>query len=321
MGFTSATSIANLTRRRALSGVKYSKAFLKLEHEAQVRYERENLEEQQQFTTALEIGDASTEYQEPLRKKRRPSDTQFRRSPLPDSDISPNDDANLDDGQNEFIVLDSDESQSFREKNSIHTSPSRGEAFTYSSLPSSYAEAFHNAKFSLEHLFPGEIALALVPEDPKQFFDAILEHVQILKAQIIQAREDLSSKETHMSQLRTEMKAMLEQLDRARKYAVRKSAEQEARTSALEENVRKLTLESQEKDRSMHTLLDRHQTDTAKINTLRMLVTQKDSDLKSVESSTRRIWEVVKERNERIGHLERQIRELKDDSNPLENNT
>ena len=171
----------------------------------------------------------------------------------------------------------------------VPETPSNNEIATQASIPHpAQQDMLREARLSLEYLFPGEIALGLIPEDPKPLFDVMIERLQRLKTDCLFAEDRLSTTQTQESNLRTQFNAVLEQLNRTRKYseklrekntAERAQVEKaEARIPLMEISTREanekaeaLRKESQEKDRSMKKLqnaLESYRTEATKLESL-----------------------------------------------------
>ena len=186
----------------------------------------------------------------------------------------------------------------------LDQTPSQHEATTQTTLPSAYVETFRAARLDLEYLFPGEIALGLIPEDPKPMLDTMLDRMRILKAQTLLAEDTASTTKQQESNLRKQFNAVLEQLDRARNYAdglsmqsssekVRADASQ-ARAQACESDVqtatsRLIALERScdEKDRSITKLQDALDSYRVEVGKLEMLITRMEDEHKVAMSNLR----------------------------------
>ena len=237
-----------------------------------------------------------------------------------------------------------------RELDQTQEAPSQREATTQTSLPSAYVETFRAARLDLEYLFPGEIALGLIPEDPKPMLDIMLDRIRILKAQTLLAEDTVSTTKQQESNLRKQFNAVLEQLDRARNYAdglskqssnekARADASQ-ARAQACESDVqaatsRLIALERScdEKDRSITKLQDALDSYRVEVGKLEMLITRMEDEHKVAMSNLRaemdeavadlechvvaettgrrEAEQEVEEKNERIKELKVQEHELK----------
>ena len=237
-----------------------------------------------------------------------------------------------------------------RELAQTQEAPSQNEATTQTTLPTAHAEIFRTARLDLEYLFPGEIALGLIPEDPKPMLDIMLDRIRILKAQTLLAEDTASTTKQQESNLRKQFNAVLEQLDRARNYAdglstqssnekARADASQ-ARAQACESDVqaatsRLIALEKvcDEKDRSITKLQEALESYRVEVGKLEMLITRMEdehnvamSNLRAemdeavadlechvvAETTGRREAEQeIEEKNERIKELKVQEHELK----------
>ena len=237
-----------------------------------------------------------------------------------------------------------------RELDQTQEAPSQHEATTQTSLPSAHIETFRAARLDLEYLFPGEIALGLIPEDPKPMLDIVLDRMRILKAQTLLAEDTASTTKQQESNLRKQFNAVLEQLDRARNYAaglsVQSSNEKaradasQARAQACESDVQAATsrlvaLERScdEKDRSITKLQDALDSYRVEVGKLEMLITRMEDEHKVAMSNLRtemdeavadlechvvaettgrrEAEQEVEEKNERIKELKVQEHELK----------
>ena len=202
----------------------------------------------------------------------------------------------VDDTAEDFVETDSGANGVLRDQASIADPPQYSEASTQASVQHPRdAEILRSARLSLEYLFPGEIALGLVPKDPKPLLDIMLERMQLLRTRTLIAEDSLSTTQTQESNLRTQFNAVLGQLDRARKYAEKVGAKHnnektraevaETKVEALEASakdastrVQILEKSTDEKDRSIQKLqeaLDSYRTEVGK---LELLITHMDSD-------------------------------------------
>ena len=237
-----------------------------------------------------------------------------------------------------------------RELDHTREAPSLIEATTQTSLPHGHAETFRTARLDLEYLFPGEIALGLIPEDPKPMLDIMLNRLRILKAQTLLAEDTASTTKQQEVNLRKQFNAVLEQLDRARSYAdglsmqssnekARADASQ-ARAQACESDVQAATsrlvaLEKvcDEKDRSITRLQDALDSYRVEVGKLEMLITRMEDEHKVAMSALRaemdeavadlechvvaettgrrEAEQEIEEKNERIKQLKVQEHELK----------
>ncbi|KAL2040286.1 hypothetical protein N7G274_007189 [Stereocaulon virgatum] len=206
----------------------------------------------------------------------------------------------VDEGSDGVLLApDSDSNGVLRDVELVQASSSVKEAATQASVPSPHVETFRAARLCLEHLFPGEIALGLVPEDPKPLFDIIFQRMETLKAQSLMAGNALARTQIQEMNLRNQFNAVLEQLERARKYAegtsTRTSNEKaradsnQARVQALETSVQAATTKVSEleknvdeKDRSISKLQDALGTYREEVGKLEVLITQMEADHNTV---------------------------------------
>ena len=182
-----------------------------------------------------------------------------------------------------------------RDISPIQSSTSVQEAATQAVLPPAHAETFRAARLSLEYLFPGEIAIGLVPEDPKPLLDVMLERLNSLKAQTLISQDVARTTRIQESNLRAQFNAVLGQLDRARNYAEEVSARRnnektvtettQARVQLLETDlqstssrVTELEKEASDKDRSIQKLQSALKTYRVEVGKLEELVTSIERD-------------------------------------------
>jgi DNA repair exonuclease SbcCD ATPase subunit len=257
----------------------------------------------------------------------------------------------VDEGSDGVLLApDSDSNGALRDVELIQASSSVKEAATQASLPDAHAETFRAARLRLEYLFPGEIALGLVPENPKPLFDIMFQRMETLKAQTLVAGDALARTQTQETNLRNQFNAVLEQLERARKYAegtsTRTSNEKaradsnQARVQALEMSVQAATTKVSEleknideKDRSISKLQDALGTYRVEVGKLEVLITQMEADhntaMSNLQAETdeavadlechvaaetvgrREAEQEVEEQKERIKQLKVQEQELK----------
>ena len=237
-----------------------------------------------------------------------------------------------------------------RELDQAQENQSQNEATTQTTLPFAHVETFRAARLDLEYLFPGEIALGLIPEDPMPMLDIMLDRIRILKAQTLLAEDTASTTKQQESNLRKQFNAVLEQLDRARNYAdglstqtsnekARADASQ-ARAQACESDIqaatsRLIALEKScdEKDRSITKLQDALDSYRVEVGKLEMLITRMEDEHKVAMSNLRtemdeavadlechvvaettgrrEAEQELEEKNERIKELKVQENELK----------
>ena len=229
-----------------------------------------------------EMCDQTAEPQKPARTSNEP--------PTPDSIIF------VDDTAEDFVEADLNTNAVLREQTPKSESPTYSHASTQDALTHPReVEILRSARLSLEYLFPGEIALRLVPDDPKQLLDTMLERLQSLRTRTLIAEDSLSTTQTQESNLRTQFNAVLGQLERARKYAEKvgtKRTAEIARADAAEAKVdalgisvgdasgriRELEASTKEKDRSIQRLQDALESYRIEVGKLELLVTRIESD-------------------------------------------
>ena len=254
------------------------------------------------------------------------------------------------DNDDDGLVTQASNDGILRELDQAQENQSQNEATTQTTLPSAHVETFRAARLDLEYLFPGEIALGLIPEDPKPMLDIMLDRIRILKAQTLFAEDTASTTKQQESNLRKQFNAVLEQLDRARNYAdglsmqtsnekARADASQ-ARAQACESDIqaatsRLIALESScdEKDRSITKLQDALNSYRVEVGKLEMLITRMEDEHKVAMSNLRaemdeavadlechvvaettgrrEAEQEIEEKNERIKELKVQEHELK----------
>ena len=192
-----------------------------------------------------------------------------------------------------------------RERTLIPEPPAYSDASTQDTSPyPKQAETLRSARLSLEYLFPGEVALGLVPDDPKPLFDAMLERLQALQTRALIAEDSLSTTQIQESNLRTQFNSVLEQLDRARKYAEKvgtKNVTEKARADAAEskvgsletsvqnatDNVRDLKSSADEKSHSIHRLHGALESYRIEVGKLELLITRIESEHKTAIANVR----------------------------------
>lgn len=175
------------------------------------------------------------------------------------------------------------------------------EVATQASLPHLHMETFRAARLSLEYLFPGEIALGLVPDDPKPLLDIMLERLNGLKAQSFMAQDALRTTRNQEANLRTQFNAVLGQLDRARKYAEEVSTRSnnekaqavntrttvhllQSNLEAASKRVDDLEKDANDKDRSIRKLQDALDTYRVEVAKLEELITSMEGDHRNAMS-------------------------------------
>jgi len=188
-----------------------------------------------------------------------------------------------------------------RDISPVQAPSTSNEAATQVALPSPHTETFRAARLSLEYLFPGEIALGLVPEDPKPLLDVMLERLHSVKAQAFMAEDALRTTRTQESNLRNQFNAVLGQLGRARTYAEEVSTRNnndkaraentQARVQLLENNlqaasgkVNELEKDTNEKERSMQKLQGALTTYRVEVGKLEELVTSMEGEHRTAMS-------------------------------------
>lgn len=210
--------------------------------------------------------------------------------PTPEIDIF------VDNTNDDVLVPAANEGEGLQDPESAVPPRVANEAGTQTMVPfMAHTETFREARLSLEYLFPGEITLGLVPEDPKPLLDVMFERMRRLKADLLIAEDQLSTTSTSESNLRTQFNAVLEQLDRARKYGetikARISKEKSradtstAKVQSLESAVQdatgkleQLENESDEKERSMKKLQSAIESYRVEVGKLEALITRMESD-------------------------------------------
>lgn len=211
----------------------------------------------------------------------------------------------VDDADEDFVATTFDDNGALREQTPVSVLQPVSEAATQVALPSpTHTEIFRSARISLEYLFPGEIALGLMPEDPKPLLDVMLDRLRTLKAQAFMAEGSLKATETQESNLRNQFNAVLAQLDRARVYAEdlskRHSNEKtradnaQARVSMLETSLQNtsskaidLVKEVDEKERSIEKLQDALESYRVEVGKLELLITRSEDEHNAAISQLR----------------------------------
>lgn len=202
----------------------------------------------------------------------------------------------VDETEDEFVHANTEEGEGHGESRPLSSLPSVNEVATQASLPPlSHTETLREARLSLEYLFPGEISLGLVPEDPKPLLDVMLQRLRSLKAEVLISEDSLSTTRNQESNMRIQFNAVLEQLERARKYAetisTRSSNDKaradtsQARVQVLEntvqaaaKKVQSMEKESDEKDRSILKLQDALGSYRVEVSKLESLITRMESE-------------------------------------------
>ncbi len=197
----------------------------------------------------------------------------------------------------DYAVTNFDDSGALRDQTLIGALQPVSEAATQVALPSptAHTETLRSARLSLEYLFPGEIALGLIPDDPKPLLDVMLDRMRTLKAQAFMAEGSLKATETQESNLRNQFNAVLAQLDRARVYAddlsKRHSTEKaradnaQARVFMLETSLQntsskatELAKDVDEKERSIEKLQDALESYRVEVGKLELLITRTEGE-------------------------------------------
>lgn len=258
----------------------------------------------------------------------------------------------VDNADEDFVATNFDNNGALRDQTPVGVLQPVHQAATQVALPSpAHTEIFRSARISLEYLFPGEIALGLIPEDPKPLLDVMLDRIRTLKAQAFMAEGSLKATETQESNLRNQFNAVLAQLDRARVYAddlskrhtneKTRADNAQARVNMLETSLQNtsskatdLARDVDEKERSIEKLQDALESYRIEVGNLELLITRTEgehstaiSQLRSemdeavadlechvaAETSGRREAEQeVVERDARIKELKVQQQQLKD---------
>ena len=223
---------------------------------------------------------------------------------LPDHASSPME-IFVDNADEDFVPTNFDDNGPLRDQTTVRVLEPVSEATTQVALPSpTRTEIFRSARISLEYLFPGEIALGLVPEDPKPLLDVMLDRMRTLKAQAFTAEGSLRATEIQESNLRNQFNAVLAQLDRARVYAddlsKRHSNEKtradnaQARVIMLETSLQNtsskatdLAKDVDEKERSIRKLQDALESYRVEVGKLEMLIIRSEGEHNAAMSQLR----------------------------------
>ena len=230
-----------------------------------------------------------------MRERSTTAETAAENPNLPDTASSPME-IFIDDADEDFVSPSFDDNTIIRDQTTVRALQPVSEATTQVALPSpTHTELFRSARLSLEYLFPGEIALGLVPEDPKPLLDVMLDRMRTLKAQAFMAEGSLKATEIQESNLRNQFNAVLAQLDRARVYAddlsKRHSNEKtradnaQARVTMLETSLQNtsskatdLAKDVDEKERSIQKLQDALDSYRDEVGKLEMLIAGIEGD-------------------------------------------
>lgn len=225
----------------------------------------------------------------------------------------------MDETAQDFIEDNFDMTGGLRDVTPVSATPAMSESAAQVSIPHPMQrEMLREARLSLEYLFPGEIALGLIPEDPQPLLDVMLERLQSLKTQHLVVEDALSTTQTQESNLRTQFNAVLEQLDRARRYSEKlsqKHASEKARADSTQariplmeisakeatEKAETLQKEMHEKDRSFKKLQSSLESYRAEVSKLEDLINQQD------EKHHEALAAVRHEMDEAVADLECQV--------------
>ena len=202
----------------------------------------------------------------------------------------------VDTNGDNFSVFNGGENNDVPELSAGAGSSNAVEAGIQVSVPtSSHTETLREARLNLEYLFPGEISLGLIPEDPKPLLDVMIQRLTDLKAEVMIAEDALSTTQTQESNMRVQFNAVLEQLERARKYAASISKQNnsdksradtsQARVQVLENTVQAaakkvntMEKEGQEKDRSIKKLQEALESYREEVSKLESLITKVENE-------------------------------------------
>lgn len=222
----------------------------------------------------------------------------------------------VDDSEEDFVATTFDDDGALQDRTPVGVLQPVNEAATQVALPSpSHTETLRSARISLEYLFPGEIALGLVPDDPKPLLDVMLDRMRALKAQTLMAESSLKATETQESNLRTQFNAVLAQLDRARVYAddlskrhlneKTRADSAQGRVNMLETSLQntsstatELAKDLDEKERSSVKLQDALESYRIEVGKLEMLITRSEGEHKAA------ILQLRSEMDEAVADLE-----------------
>ncbi len=206
----------------------------------------------------------------------------------------------------DYAVTNFNDSGALRDQTLIGALQPVSEAATQVALPSptTHTETLRSARLSLEYLFPGEIALGLIPDDPKPLLDVMLDRMRTLKAQAFMAEGSLRATETQESNLRNQFNAVLAQLDRARVYAddlsqrhfteKARADNAQARVIMLETSLQntsskatELAKDVDEKERSIEKLQDALESYRVEVGKLELLITRTEDEHNAAISQLR----------------------------------
>ena len=210
----------------------------------------------------------------------------------------------VDNAEDDFIATNFDDS-ALRDQTLDRVLQPVSEAATQVALPSpTHTETFRSARISLEYLFPGEIALGLIPEDPKPLLEIMLDRMQTLKTQAFMTESSLKASETQEGNLRNQFNAVLAQLDRARDYAdelSKRHSNEKARADNAQARVHMLETSLQntsskatemakdvdEKERSIEKLQNALESYRVEVSKLETLITRAEGEHKTAFSQLR----------------------------------
>ena len=240
--------------------------------------------EQQLFESRREIHERSTTA-EPA-----PSGDEFEKAASSPMEIF------IDDTNEDFIATSFDDNGALRDQTPVSILQPVSEVATQVELPSpTHTEMFRSARISLEYLFPGEIALGLVPEDPKPLLDVMLDRLRTLKTQAFMAENSLKATESQEANLRNQFNAVIAQLDRARVYAddlSKRHSNEKSRADSAQNRVNMLEASLQntsskatdlakevdEKERSIEKLQNALESYRVEVGKLEQLITKSEGE-------------------------------------------
>ena len=209
----------------------------------------------------------------------------------------------VDNSEDEIVGTNFDDNGALRDQTPVLQTVS--EAATQVALFSpTHTETFRSARISLEYLFPGEIALGLVPEDPKPLLDVMLDRMRTLKAQAFAAEGSLKATEIQETNMRNQFNAVLAQLDRARIYAddlSKRHSNEKARADNAQARVQMLETSLQntsskatdmakdidEKERSIEKLQEALESYRVEVSKLETLITRTEGEQNTAISQLR----------------------------------
>ena len=211
----------------------------------------------------------------------------------------------VDNADEDFAMTNMEDDDVLRDQTPIGVLQPVSEAATQVALPSPiHTEIFRSARISLEYLFPGEIALGLVPEDPKPLLDVMLDRMRTLKSEVFISEGSLKATETQESNLRNQFNAVLAQLDRARVYGEELSKRHldektradnaQGRVHMLENSLQntsskatELAKDIDEKERSIEKLQDALESYRVEVGKLEFLITKSEGEHNAAISQLR----------------------------------